>query len=194
LFAAPTGTGKTEFAKTLAEYLFGAPERMAWLDMSEFQSPDSLGKILGRRKQPFSVVLLDEFEKAHGNVWDLCLRIFDDGRVADFRHTIIILTSNLGATAHRGGMLGFMAAASAYGEQQVQRAVVQTFRPEFVNQLDKIIVFRPPSRGLMRDSVRKELAAVLEQRAPAGEQFLFVRSNGRAIEVEFVDPDAEPPG
>jgi ATP-dependent Clp protease ATP-binding subunit ClpC len=265
LFAGPTGTGKTELAKTLANYLFGSPDRMARLDMSELQTPDALGKIIGShgemggdslieriRKQPFSVVLLDEFEKAHAKVWDLCLQIFDDGRLsdanghlADFRHTIIILTSNLGAIAHRGGALGFLPTPGTYAEEQVRRAIEQTFRPEFVNRLDKIIVFRPLSRDLMRIILRKELAAVLERRglrrrgwaveweasaieflldlgfspemgarplkraidqhllaplaatlvehrAPEGEQFLFVRSNGRAIEVEFVDPDAEP--
>jgi ATP-dependent Clp protease ATP-binding subunit ClpC len=265
LFAGPTGTGKTELAKTLAEFLFGSPDRMARLDMSEFQTAEATAKILGERgdapladplierirKQPFSVILLDEFEKAHANTWDLFLQIFDDGRltdangrVADFRHTLIILTSNLGATAHRGGGLGFVPDASGYSEDQVMRAVGQTFRPEFINRIDKIIVFRPLSRDLMRTILRKELNALLERRGlrrrdwaveweasaieflldrgfspemgarplkraidqhvlaplaatlvehrfPEGDQFLFVRSNGKSIEVEFVDPDAE---
>jgi len=265
LFAGPTGTGKTELAKTLAEFLFGSPDRMARLDMSEFQTAEATAKILGERgdaphadplierirKQPFSVILLDEFEKAHPSTWDLFLQIFDDGRltdangrVADFRHTLIILTSNLGATAHRGGDLGFVPDASGYSEDQVMRAVGQTFRPEFVNRIDKIIVFRPLSRDLMRTILRKELNALLERRGlrrrdwaveweasaieflldrgfspemgarplkraidqhvlaplaatlvehrfPEGDQFLFVRSNGKSIEVEFVDPDAE---
>ena len=116
----PTGTGKTELAKTLAEFLFGSAERLIRLDMSEFQAPSRCARSSANpasrrertrsrdrvRKQPFSVVLLDEFEKAHPNVWDLFLQVFDDGRLtdamgqtADFRHCIIILTSNLGATA-----------------------------------------------------------------------------------------------
>lgn len=265
LFAGPTGTGKTELAKTLASYLFGSPDRMTRLDMSEFQTAESTSKILGQRgetgsdalidrvrKQPFSVILLDEFEKAHPNCWDLFLQIFDDGRLsdadgreADFRHCFIILTSNLGATAHRGSGIGFRAQSGVYGEDQVLTTVGQTFRPEFVNRLDKIIVFRPLSRDLMRSILHKELALVQERRGlkernwaveweasaieflldhgftptmgarplkraidqhllaplaatlvehrfPEGDQFLFVRSSGTAIEVEFVDPDADP--
>ena len=265
LFAGPTGTGKTELAKTLAEFLFGSEGRMIRLDMSEFQTPKSTIKILGSgeavnpteslitlvRKQPFSVVLLDEFEKAHTNVWDLFLQVFDDGRltdhlgqVADFRHCIIILTSNLGATSNRGARMGFVQGEDGYLSEQVLRAVGQTFRPEFQNRLDKVIVFRPLSREQMRVILKKELSRVLdrrgfkdrewaveweasalefllekgfspemgarplkraidqyliaplaativEKRFPEGDQFVFVRSDGHAIQAEFVDPDAE---
>ncbi len=268
-FAGPTGTGKTEVAKTLAQFLFGSAERMIRLDMSEFQEPSSLTRIIGEsgesaeaseaaaltnriRKQPFSVVLLDEFEKAHPRVWDLFLQVFDDGRLtdaqgslADFRHSIIILTSNVGATQHQGSSLGFTEGGGAFGEKQVTRAITQTFRPEFVNRLDRVVVFRPLSKSVMREILKKELKSVMgrrgfrnrewavewedsaiefllekgftkdmgarplrraidqhvlapiamtivEHRFPEGDQFLFVRSDGNALQVEFVDPDAPP--
>jgi ATP-dependent Clp protease ATP-binding subunit ClpC len=263
LFAGSTGTGKTELAKTVAEYLFGSVDRMIRLDMSEFQTAETAHKILGGedvdslinrvRKQPFSVVLLDEFEKAHAAIWDLFLQVFDDGRltdamghVADFRHCMIVLTTNLGATSHQGSGLGFAPAADAFSSHHVMRAIGQTFRPEFQNRLDKVIVFRPLTRDLMRQILKKELnqvlqrrglkyrdwaveweasaqdfllekgfspemgarplkraidqyliaplaATIVERRFPEGDQFVFVRSDGRAIQAEFVDPDSDIP-
>jgi ATP-dependent Clp protease ATP-binding subunit ClpC len=185
LFAGPTGTGKTELARTLAEYLFGNVERMLRLDMSELQAPESIRKIIGApgdaeeaeslirrvRKQPFSVILLDEFEKAHQNVWDLFLQVFDDGRLtdadgqtADFRHTFIVMTSNIGATAHEDNGVGFLPRSDQFANQQIMRAVAGSFRPEFVNRLDKVIVFQPLNREHMRAILQKELNRLLERR------------------------------
>jgi ATP-dependent Clp protease ATP-binding subunit ClpC len=123
------------------------------------------------RKQPFSVILLDEFEKAHPAIWDLFLQAFDEGRLidamglaADLRHCLIILTSNLGATAHRSLGLGFAPQADVFTKEQVMRAISQTYRPEFQNRLDKVIVFRPLTRELMRGILKKELTELLDRR------------------------------
>lgn len=188
LFVGPTGTGKTEIAKTLASYLFGSPERMIRIDMSELQAPESLERILGGsaegtagvqgtalvhaiRRQPFSVILLDEFEKAHPSVWDLFLQVFDDGRltdrlgnVADLRHAVIIMTSNLGATLPYGATIGFSADHGGFAPAAVERAVAQTFRREFVNRIDRVVVFRPLGRAEMREILRKELDDALQRR------------------------------
>jgi ATP-dependent Clp protease ATP-binding subunit ClpC len=264
LFAGPTGTGKTEVAKALGEMLFGSDERLLRLDMSEYQTEDAAWRLLGDsadrgarsltqriREQPFSVVLLDEFEKAHPKVWDLFLQVFDDGRlsdrtghVADFRHAIIILTSNVGSTIARNAGPGFTASRASYSRSAVEKALFETFRREFLNRLDRIVLFQPLDRSLMREILHKELRQVLERRglrnrdwavewepsaieflldrgftpdlgarplrraiehhllaplarrivehrAPQGGQFLFVRSEGDALVVEFVDPDAD---
>jgi len=185
LFAGPTGTGKTEIAKSLAAFLFGSSDRMVRLDMSEFKDPESVQRLIGRepddtesealvdtiRQQPFSVVLLDEFEKAHPNIWDLFLQVFDDGRLtdrsgntADFRNAIIIMTSNLGSRIAAGASLGFTDRTGQFSEVTVQREVKNAFRPEFLNRLDRTVVFRPLGRDTMREILRKDLTEAFERR------------------------------
>ena len=185
LFAGPTGTGKTEIAKSLAAFLFGSPDRMVRLDMSEFQDPESVQRLIGRdstesesdalvdtiRQQPFSVVLLDEFEKAHPNVWDLFLQVFDDGRLtdrsgntADFRNAIIIMTSNLGSRIPAGTSLGFTDRTGQFSEVTVHREIKNAFRPEFLNRLDRVVVFRPLERDTMREILRKDLNEAFKRR------------------------------
>jgi len=183
LFAGPTGTGKTEIAKTLASFLFGSEQRMIRLDMSEFQNPSSLSRLNGGpdegnslasqiRQQPFSLVLLDEFEKADHHVWDLFLQVFDDGRLtdsqgntADLRNTIIILTSNLGAKDAHAVSMGFnQSQHPAFQPREIQKAIEQTFRKEFVNRIDRVVTFRPLGRETMREILHFQLQKTLSRR------------------------------
>lgn len=186
LFVGPTGVGKTELAKALAEFIFGSEDRLLRFDLSEYRDYESFEKLIGGtiryrdegrltskvREQPFSVILLDEVEKAHPNIFDLFLQVFDDGRltdatgrVADFRHTIIIMTSNLASAFTPGGPMGFGGdeAASLASKEGILREVQRFFRPEFLNRIDRTVVFNGLGREVMRKIARRELGKVLHR-------------------------------
>ncbi|NUP89418.1 MAG: ATP-dependent Clp protease ATP-binding subunit [Candidatus Sumerlaeia bacterium] len=172
IFLGPTGVGKTELAKALAEYLFGDENALIRIDMSEYMEKYSVSRLLGAppgyvgyeeggqltekvRTKPYSVVLLDEIEKAHPDVFSILLQVFDDGRltdslghVVDFRNTIVILTSNAGTKRlKRGGGLGFTGTDEMEDFEKIkgkiQVEIKKIFNPEFLNRLDDIIIFSP---------------------------------------------------
>ncbi len=158
LFVGPSGVGKTELARSVAAYLFGAPDRMVRLDMSEYTDPWAAERLFGSgsdegrltaavRSQPFGVVLLDEIEKAHPAVFDLLLQVLGEARLTDgrgrttyFHNAIIVLTSNLGTRSARG-TLGLAAREDDREERRYRDAVLAAFRPELINRLDQIVVF-----------------------------------------------------
>jgi ATP-dependent Clp protease ATP-binding subunit ClpC len=171
LFLGPTGVGKTEVARSLADFLFGSERALIRFDMSEYMEKHSVSKLIGSppgyvgheeggqmtekiRRNPYSVLLLDEIEKAHPDLFNILLQVLEDGVLTDslgnsidFKNTILIMTSNIGARfIQKRGHMGFQASTKqqqASVEEGVMQAVKQTFNPEFINRLDEIIVFEP---------------------------------------------------
>ena len=208
IFSGPTGVGKTELTKSLAAYFFGSEEAMIRLDMSEFMERHTVSKLIGSppgyvgfneggqlteavRRRPYTVVLFDEIEKAHPDVFNLLLQLLEDGRLTDskgrtvdFKNTLIIMTSNIGSKVIEkgGGGLGFEFSGSNAEETNYNRIrslvneeLKQYFRPEFLNRLDEIIVFRQ----LSRDEV-KEIAEIMLKE-------VFGRMSEKGIHLSVTD-------
>ena len=190
LFLGPTGVGKTELAKTLARSLFDDEKNMIRIDMSEYMEKYSVSRLIGAppgyvgydeggqlteavRRKPYSVVLFDEVEKAHPDVFNVLLQVLDDGRITDgqgrtvdFKNTVIILTSNLGSTAILDGIQE-NGEISDEAKEEVNRLLKASFRPEFLNRLDEIVFFKPLTRteiGSIVHLMAGELVARLEEK------------------------------
>ncbi|HAT54711.1 MAG TPA: ATP-dependent Clp protease ATP-binding subunit ClpC [Lactobacillus sp.] len=209
MFLGPTGVGKTELAKALAEAMFGSEDNMIRVDMSEYQERFSSSRLIGAapgyvgydeggqlteqvRNKPYSVVLLDEAEKADTEVFNLLLQVLDDGfltdskgRKVDFRNTILIMTSNLGATAVRDDKeVGFGATSAsdnyAAMSDKIRQALKQTFRPEFLNRIDETVIFHSLTKPELHEIVKIMAGNVL---ARVAEQGIKVKITPAAIDV-----------
>ena len=202
LFLGPTGVGKTELCKALADFLFDTEEAMVRVDMSEFMEQHSVARLIGAppgyvgyeeggyltetvRRRPYTVLLLDEVEKAHSDVFNVLLQVLDDGRLTDghgrtvdFRNTVIVMTSNLGSDRIQEMMNQQTVEAETYGrvKRGVMEAVVRYFSPEFVNRIDETVVFHP----LQRDQIRRIAGiqvALLNERLASSKLALRVSDN-----------------
>jgi ATP-dependent Clp protease ATP-binding subunit ClpB len=204
LFLGPTGVGKTELCKALAEFLFDTEEAMVRIDMSEFMEKHSVARLIGAppgyvgyeeggylteavRRRPYSVLLLDEVEKAHPDVFNVLLQVLDDGRLTDgqgrtvdFRNTVIIMTSNLGSH-----VIQEMAGEANYSKMKaaVLEIVQQHFRPEFINRVDDIVVFHPLAKQQLRSIVDIQLA-YLRKRLADRDMELVLEDSARDLLAE----------
>ncbi len=197
LFCGSTGVGKTRLARLLAKELFGNEDALVRYDMGEYMEPHSVSRLIGSppgyigydrggglvsriRSRPYSILLFDEIEKAHPEVLNILLGVLDEGRLtdgqgktADFRNTIIILTSNLGTASLQEEPLGFGEAASQSVEKTIRRAVTKSFRPEFVNRLDEIVVFEPLELPALTEIAALHLQELSDRLAGNGHRVQF---------------------
>ncbi len=197
IFIGPSGVGKTELAKALAEFLFDDPDALVRLDMSEYREQHTVSRLFGAppgyvgyeeggqlteavRRRPYRVILFDEIEKAHPEVWNALLQILEDGRmtdgqgnVVDFRNTVLIMTSNLGTEyVRKSGSLGFLQQSDdadvRQSHEKIEKALKSTFRPEFLNRIDEIITFSPLSLEQMRQIVDLQMKEIQERLSEHG--------------------------
>ena len=218
IFLGPTGVGKTELSKALAEFLFDDEENMVRLDMSEYMEKHTVSRLVGAppgyvgydeggqlteavRRRPYRVILFDEIEKAHPDVFNILLQILEDGRLTDghgrtvdFRNTVIIMTSNLGTGYLSRQAVGFNTASQSPGgekdtlEKSVRDALKQAFRPEFLNRIDETIIFHPLTREQIVQVVGLMVKSVAERLAEQGITFELTNSAADWLAEEGFDP------
>ncbi|RKY41262.1 MAG: hypothetical protein DRP76_00275 [Candidatus Omnitrophota bacterium] len=217
MFLGPTGVGKTLLARVLAEFMFGDEDALIQLDMSEYMEKFNVSRLIGAppgyvgyeeggqltekiRRRPYAVVLLDEIEKAHPDVFNLLLQILEEGRLTDsfgrkvdFRNTVLIMTSNVGAQIIRKrGSLGFKTVKEEIEYEEMKNLLLEevkkTFKPEFLNRLDEIIVFKPLDKEALEKIVEIEISYVNER---LREQNLYVELNKEAKEF-FIERGFDP--
>src|SRR5512142_2713234 len=196
IFIGPSGVGKTELAKRLAEFMFGDEDALVRLDMSEYHEQHTVSRLFGAppgyvgyeeggqlteavRRRPYRVILFDEIEKAHPEVWNALLQILDDGRLTDgqgrqvdFRNSVLIMTSNLGTEfVRQGGTLGFLQRNDPEERQEhdkIEKALKTTFRPEFLNRIDEIIMFSPLTEEQVSEIVVLQMAEIRQRLSEHG--------------------------
>ena len=218
IFLGPTGVGKTELAKTLAEYLFDDEDALVRVDMSEYTEKHTVSRLIGAppgyvgyeeagsltetvRRRPYRVVLFDEIEKAHPEVLNVLLQIMDDGRLTDghgrtvdFRNTIIIMTSNLGTSSEARGAFGFVSEKTASRSERdklrerTERALREFFRPEFLNRIDEVIVFEPLTEKELEQIVELMVNEVRERLSDRQVELELTEAAKAKLVKEVYDP------
>ncbi len=218
IFIGPSGVGKTELAKALAWFLFDDEDALVRIDMSEYHEQHTVSRLFGAppgyvgyeeggqlteavRRRPYRVLLFDEIEKAHPDVWNALLQILDDGRmtdgqgnVVDFRNTVLIMTSNLGTEfVRKSGSLGFIPRAEDNEEREahakIEKALKSTFRPEFLNRIDEIVIFSPLTLEQMEQIVDLQMKEIRERLSDFGVQVELTERARKWLAQTGYDPD-----
>ena len=215
IFLGSSGVGKTELAKALAEFMFDDEENLVRVDMSEYREKHTVSRLFGAppgyvgyeaggqlteaiRRRPYRVILFDEIEKAHPDVWSALLQVLEDGRMTDgqghtvdFRNTVLIMTSNLGTEfAKHGGALGFLQRdeEAVADHRKIERAMRDTFRPEFLNRIDEIIIFEPLTLESVEQMVDLQIRELAERMEESGLAIHLTEPARRWLAKQGYDP------